>query len=289
MDQKDELKKHFKKFDASPLLFIGSGMSKRYLGVECWEHLLDKFCTQIKQNHIKLKSQANGDLPRYATLLSGAYSEHWWDLPSSEEAQIEFKDQLINNASALKIEISRYLRNVHNENVLLFEEIELLKKCNIDGVITTNWDMFLESIFPQFSTFIGQDGLITGRSHGVAEIYKIHGCSSKPNSLILTEEDYSEYRRKNPYLSSKLLTFFIERPVVFLGYSLTDEHIAEILEDIVKCFPEQSLTFLKDKLIFVDWVKGNCSYFIGKTPSSEFFATVLLGCSSGEMNLANKI
>ena len=33
----------------------------------------------------------------------------------------------------------------------------------------------------------------------------------------------------------------------------------------------------------------NCSYFIGKTPSSEFFATVLLSCSSGEMNLANKI
>ena len=34
---------------------------------------------------------------------------------------------------------------------------------------------------------------------------------------------------------------------------------------------------------------SNCSYFIGKTPSSEFFATVLLSCSSGEMNLANKI
>ena len=40
---------------------------------------------------------------------------------------------------------------------------------------------------------------------------------------------------------------------------------------------------------FAELNSGNCSYFIGKTPSSEFFATVLLSCSSGEMNLANKI
>jgi hypothetical protein len=46
---------------------------------------------------------------------------------------------------------------------------------------------------------------------------------------------------------------FIERPVIFLGYSLTDEHIAEILEDIVSCFPNTSLEFLQNKLLFVEW------------------------------------
>ena len=46
---------------------------------------------------------------------------------------------------------------------------------------------------------------------------------------------------------------FIERPVIFLGYSLTDEHIAEILEDIVSCFPDASLDFLQNKLLFVEW------------------------------------
>ncbi|WP_252867406.1 SIR2 family protein [Pantoea sp. AV62] len=100
---------------------------------------------------------------------------------------------------------------------------------------------------------MGQDGLITGRSHGIAEIYKIHGCCTEPNSLILTSSDYDKYRKKNPYLSSKLLTMFIERPVIFLGYSLTDEHIAEILEDIVSCFPDASLDFLQNKLLFVEW------------------------------------
>lgn len=52
------------------------------------------------------------------------------------------------------------------------------------------------------------------------------------------------------------MTIFIERPVIFLGYSLTDPHIADILEDIISCFPEKSLEFLRDKLIFVEWKEG---------------------------------
>lgn len=87
----------------------------------------------------------------------------------------------------------------------------------------------------------------------MAEIYKIHGCCSSPNSLVLTASDYENYRKKNPYLSSKLLTLFIERPVLFLGYSLSDPHISEILQEIILCSPESNNDFLRNKLIFVDW------------------------------------
>ncbi|MCV4684070.1 SIR2 family protein, partial [Escherichia coli] len=85
-----------------------------------------------------------------------------------------------------------YIENAHKniiDNDELKHEISLFAKANIDGIITTNWDVFLETLFPKFTTFIGQDGLITGRSHGIAEIYKIHGCCTEPNSLILTSSD----------------------------------------------------------------------------------------------------
>src|SRR3990167_5041843 len=254
MSFKESLKQHFKKFEASPMLFIGSGMSRRYLGVEGWEQLLQKFCGFIGENTLRLKTNSSGDLPKYAQLLAEAYCNKWWELPESEKIAQEFKADLINDSSILKIEISRYLKSSH-ENIKSEhqKELEILQKANIDGVITTNWYFLIEQLFPKFTSFIGQDGLIAGRSHGIAEIYKIHGCSTQPNSLVLTTGDYEEYRRKNPYLSSKLLTIFIERPVIFLGYSLTDPHIADILEDIISCFPEKSLDFLRDKLIFVDW------------------------------------
>jgi hypothetical protein len=254
MDFKEAIKSHFKCFEASPMLFVGSGMSRRYLGLENWEQLLLKFCEEIGENPLRMRANASGNLPRYAKLLADAYNTKWWSGDSVPAIAEEYKEHFTSDSSVLKIEISRYLVNAHaSRDAELLEELQILASTNIDGIITTNWDCLLEHLFPKFTTFIGQDGLIAGRSHGIAEIYKIHGCSSVPNSLVLTEADYEEYRRKNPYLSSKLLTIFIERPVIFLGYSLTDPHIAEILDDIISCFPEKSLEFLKDKLIFVSW------------------------------------
>lgn len=253
---KEKLEEHFKQFEASPILFIGSGLSRRYMGVNCWEDLLKQFSENIGLNHVRLRTQSNGDLTVYAQQLAKVYSEKCWDTDEGKILAKEKEGFLINEQSALKVSISEFIKEAHNKvtnDPNLIREIELLAKANIDGIITTNWDVFLEQQFPKFTTFIGQNGLIAGRSHGVAEIYKIHGCCSEPNSLVLTESDYDEYRKKNPYLSSKLLTMFIERPVIFLGYSLTDRHIAEILEDIVSCFPDTSLTFLKNKLLFVEW------------------------------------
>lgn len=215
---KKDLENHFKQFDASPILFVGSGVSRRYLSINCWEGLLKQFAEKIGENHVRLRSKSGGDFTVYAQLLAEAYAERWWDTEEGKKLVEQVPDLFVDEQSPLKVSISQLLQNAHEnlpEDKELLEEISLLSKANIDGVITTNWDTFLEAQFPKFTPFIGQDGLITGRSHGIAEIYKIHGCCTQPNSLILTQSDYEMYRKKNPYLSSKLLTMFIERPVIF--------------------------------------------------------------------------
>ena len=87
----------------------------------------------------------------------------------------------------------------------------------------------------------------------VGEIYKIHGCAMKPNSLVLTSDDYNDYENRNPYLAAKLLTLFIENPVIFIGYSLDDPNIQSILKSIIKCLTKDKVEKLKDRLIFCQW------------------------------------
>ena len=54
---------------------------------------------------------------------------------------------------------------------------------------------------------------------------------------------------------AKLLTIFVEHPVIFLGYSLTDKYIREIITSITDIVGTANLEKLKDKFIFISRAK----------------------------------
>ncbi|MCF1485640.1 MULTISPECIES: SIR2 family NAD-dependent protein deacylase [Rhizobium/Agrobacterium group] len=104
------------------------------------------------------------------------------------------------------------------------------------ALITTNYDQMLEMIFPDHQPIIGQQ-ILKGQQFCVGEIYKIHGCVSDHNSIVFTQKDYDEFARKKKYLSSKLMTFFSEHPLIFIGYKAGDPNIRAILSDIDEALP----------------------------------------------------
>ena len=99
------------------------------------------------------------------------------------------------------------------------------------AIVTTNYDQLIEKVLPDYQPVLG-DGLISAPFASIGEIYKIHGSVDKPSSLILTDPDYKRFGLKRKYLTAKLLTFFVEHPIVFVGYSVEDENIRRILEDL---------------------------------------------------------
>lgn len=55
--------------------------------------------------------------------------------------------------------LTKAIQKPFNESQYL-QEINLLSNLNVDGLITTNWDCFLEQLFPDYKVYTGQNELL---------------------------------------------------------------------------------------------------------------------------------
>ncbi|MGX5827811.1 SIR2 family NAD-dependent protein deacylase [Mesorhizobium sp. 43Arga] len=117
-------------------------------------------------------------------------------------------------------------------------EIESLSRIRPHAIITTNYDEMLEMIFPDHQRIIGQQ-ILKGQHFSIGELFKIHGCVSDHESIVFTEADYNDFMKRKKFLSAKLLTFFNDHPLLFIGYSAGDPNIRAILSDIDQALPEK--------------------------------------------------
>ncbi len=258
-DFKKELHNHLEKFETVPFLFVGSGLSMRYLNLETWNDLLKNICNhlQLPRDYDYYYAEASGDLAYVASLVADDFKEIWWTQDRFYENKIAFRNHIKTSDSPLKIEICQYIKAKSLKIAEAYtNEIEKFKQIKLGGIVTTNWDTLLETLFQDFDTYIGQESLLFFDKIAIGDIFKIHGSVEDPNSLVLTRSDYQDFNNKNTYLAAKLLTIFVEQPVFFLGYSIDDKNIQEILKSIVSCLSKDRIEKLKDRLIFCKWERG---------------------------------
>jgi hypothetical protein len=272
-DFKTAFLQDLKEFHRAPFLFIGSGLSRRYINAEDWEALLRRFSEMIDVKFNQIKAGADGDLPAAASALADVFFDKWWTENKFLDHRNKYENSNLKRESCLKIEIAEYLQIISkndNDDAVLQEEIALLSNAVVDGIITTNYDLFLERVFADFKPYIGQRDLLFSDPQGIGEIYKIHGCCSKPDSLVLTAADYKDFNHRNPYLAAKLLTIFTEHPILILGYSLNDPNVQAILESISSCLDEEGLKKLSNRLIMVQWKRDSTTTTISSGHTFSF-------------------
>lgn len=263
---KDKIAKLLAQTNALPVLFVGSGLTRRYLNLPDWKGLLRQYCVSGKPFEYyndKATRECNGTpdmrLPKAADFIEADFNEKWYTDDSCAESRQQHKAEMEAEISPLKICMAEYFSNATGTIQHQYDsEIEQLKKIcnkNVSCIITTNYDCFLEECLGRdnFKVFIGQDDLLFSTTYEIGELYKIHGCCTKPESIVINSADYGKMQQKSAYLSSKILTMFLERPIIFLGYGINDADIKQILESISACLENDQLEKLKERLIFVEW------------------------------------
>ena len=228
-------------YNNHPVLFIGTGFSLRYLENSYnWDSLLKKVSFDAFGNneyYYDIKSQCTVgdkfDLTVVASLLEDAFNKKLSEDRNGSLMFVndKFYEGMENNISLsrFKIYISLLLEDLAIKDEMDLEIKELKKsKKNVASIITTNYDCLIEKIF-DFNPLIGNDILL---SNSYGSVYKIHGSVNHINSLIITEEDYSNFKNRYELIRAQLLSLFMHNPIIFIGYSVSDDNIKTILKTI---------------------------------------------------------
>lgn len=271
----DFLKPLLSKADSMPFLFLGSGFSRRYLNTPNWIDLLEYIANLTYSNKTgfqKVKRKADKEhnieteYNKYMTFLcdqiSDALDEIWYDNERFAESREENWDLVDQGVPPIKIEIANYLKEFGKVIPAMQAEIEELRNISpnsIAGIITTNYDTLQEDIF-DYEVYSSQEELLFHTKYDLGEIYKIHGSVNKPDSILITTKDYETIEQKHKYIAAKLLTIFVEHPIFFIGYSIGDEDIRSILNDIQLSLTTEQLKEIEDRLFYVVWNKDEKNF-----------------------------
>lgn len=243
---KEAISKIIAEKECQPILFVGAGLSIRYFEAPGWAQALQSAISHLPEGerNIDFYIQKHGrNFPLIGTAIAEEIHEWAWK-NGKNEFPPELFDSKYSKSIFLKHLIATKIGDMTPPLDRLIQgkyaaEIDNLKDIRAHAIITTNYDNMLENIFPDYAKIVGQ-AVIRHDINSFGEIYKIHGTIEQPSSMVLTNEDYVEFGKKQKYITAKLLTYLAEHPVFIFGYNLGDPNISSILKDLGEIIADQN-------------------------------------------------
>ena len=129
----------------------------------------------------------------------------------------------------------------------------IIPKFRWKGIVTTNYDRVIESIYTQnhdgvqelIPIYSDEDRVDEKiRSCSQLPLLKLHGCITITHRedlpLILTADQYADCRKNRRFLYQRLEGWANEYPIIFVGHKLEDSDVLEVLKqfvDVLKARP----------------------------------------------------
>jgi SIR2-like domain len=97
--------------------------------------------------------------------------------------------------------------------------------------VTTNWDPFLERSLDVLVPMV-EDRDLAFWDDDKRQVLKIHGCITRPYSIVATQSDYDTCARRNPLIFNKMKDLMATKTFLFVGYSMRDPDFQKVWDSI---------------------------------------------------------
>ena len=213
-------------------LFIGSGFTKAVLHnnrihtAYDWKELLKASCDRMGI----VRDVLNEGMP-YPQIASTICYEY------SQAKKVSLKDA----ERKLKFTISDLVNASPTKNTLAEYE-EYFKELVPNWIVTTNYDSIIEQILHEKAFLINpKDSFI--KTKDFIPVYHIHGSITDPESIVITNEDYTQTLRVSDYRHARLPFLIKESTVLMLGYSLNDLNVLSAVDYSQNVYTNVSTSF----------------------------------------------
>lgn len=211
-------------------LFIGAGFSKAVIKSEIkpalnWIELIKSASEELELDFPEEKELVGVSLPELASRLCKELQDK--RSISYAEAKIIFKNKICDICNWLPSE----------DRIKEFREI--FDIINPNWIITTNYDLVLESILTGKCKSLGPSNYLSAPK-GIIPIYHIHGRTLDKDTIIITQDDYIPLFRPNEYRQSKLAMTIRESTTLVIGYGLGDMNVLSALDWSKNIYTEEN-------------------------------------------------
>lgn len=199
--------------------FVGAGISAG-CGLYTWRKLLDILAVEYLTFKERKKFTDAGDYLEYA--------------------------EAIVNASGNQDAVMRRIGEIFEEtDICIGKAPYLLVSSFANNIVTTNYDLILESSAKKFGNKSELKVLLpclTGQMTAAIQenqrcLLKIHGSVEETTSMVFSESQYNEFYSDGKPLPIFLETFFSGRSLLFIGCSLTKDRTIDVLAKCISRNP----------------------------------------------------
>ncbi|MFE4123982.1 SIR2 family protein [Priestia sp. YIM B13486] len=203
---------------------------------------LERLINRIKNNEVIL--WAGSGFSSYAGMPSvKEIKEEILNLCNEEEKEYLQGISDLSDISGNFVEMRNNSRNDLNRILTKLIDIDpnsikihklLTEIPQIDTIVTTNYDTLFEEAYGRDLSPIIQNSNIPYTGDKKIKLYKIHGDIKQLDTIVITKDDYTNFFRKSDEpIWNKIKSLLSEKTILFVGYSLSDQNIDYLLDNVV--------------------------------------------------------